>query len=95
MKTFKVLSIDAWAGEGEHSWAWNNWFNNGTYDEKEEGELNEENALMYFYHNYSSDGITWDYWKDTYEIYDDQYNLVLIKKENSMPLLAIEYGGER
>lgn len=94
MKTFKVLSIDAWAQEEENSWSWNNWFTNGSYDEKEHGILNEENALKYFFQEYASEGVTWEQWQKEFEIDDDQYNLVLVRKESCKPLLAIEYGSE-
>jgi hypothetical protein len=87
MKTFKVLSIDAWAGMEDGSWEWNNWHNFGEYNETYEGELSDKNALRYFQ----------SFLKDSskiseYEIDDDQYNVILVRKSDNKPLLAIEYG---
>lgn len=88
MKTFKVLSIDAWAGQ-EGSWEWNNWHNFGSYSEEEHGELTDENALKYY------QTLLADPSKITeYEIDDDQYNVVLVRKSDNMPILAIEYGSQ-
>ena len=92
MKKFKVLSIDAWS-EGLDSWTWNNWFNVNTYDENDQGELTKDRALMFFYKDYSKQS-SFEEFKKLFEIDDDQYNYVLIKKENQMPLLAIEYGSQ-
>jgi hypothetical protein len=90
MKTYKVLSIDAWAdGEEEDSinWTWNNWFNFGSYNEEENGNLTETNALKYFEGLLSNPE---DIIK--YELDDDQCNLVLVRRSDRMPILAIEYG---
>lgn len=92
---FKVLSIDAW-NDGD-SWTWNNWFNNGEYDSLENGELNEENALGYFFNEYYSLNERNKSIKDfleNYDIDDDQYNLVLVRKSDRMPIYAIEYGSQ-
>lgn len=89
MSTFKVLSIDAW-GEGD-SWTWNNWFTNESVFS---GVLNEENALEFFWNEFSNGTLSFDEFKEKYEIDDDQYNLVLVRKDNQMPILAIEYGSE-
>lgn len=96
MEKFKVLSIDAWAEsiggeEDSSSWSWNNWFNFGEYDEEEYGKLNETNAKKYF-----ADQLADSSKIDTdYEIEDDQYNLVLLSKNDLKPILAIEYGGKQ
>jgi hypothetical protein len=97
MKEFRVLSIEAWAGLEQGSWEWNNWYNVDTYLESENGELNEENALRFFFYSLGFKGDFLKF-KTLYTIDDDQYNLVLIKNHNShgegnyMPLYAIEYG---
>lgn len=94
---FKVLSIDAWS-DGEGGWTWNNWFYVDEYREEEEGPLNEENALKFFYHSLGYKG-PYHKFKALYSIEDDQYNLVLTNNHEShgeadgMPRYAIEYGG--
>lgn len=88
MKTFKVLSIDAWA-ESENSWTWNNWFTqNWSYDETDYGPLTKESAMKFFKEFYINPKA-----EKRLEILDDQYNLVLVEKKNQRPLYAIEYGG--
>jgi hypothetical protein len=86
-KTFKVLSVDAWADEGD-SWTWNQWFDSSTYDEETDGPLTEANALAFFERDYFAREDM-----HLFEIDDDQYNLVLIRKDNRRPVYAIEYGG--
>lgn len=92
MKTFKILSIDACA-DGEDSWSWNNWFNVGKYYESEYGPLTEESLLKCIKDKCSYQG-TLDEMKEQYEVDDDQYNLVLVRKSDGCPLYAIEYGSE-
>lgn len=93
MRTYKILSIDAWGSgtEEEPGWDWNNWFHIGTYYESEYGELTEESALKCFADKLG--GSTEEILKQCY-IDDDQYNIVLVRKDNNEPLYAIEYGGE-
>lgn len=91
-ETYKVLSIDAWADtiDGDISWSWNNWHFFDTYLELENGALNLENAAIYFQGQLTnSDDV-----HTKYDIEDDQYNYVLIRKDDGMPILAIEYGGK-
>lgn len=97
-KKFRILSIDAWADIDE-SWTWNNWFHVETYDSNIHGELNEENAMKFFFNEmFTANSMTrkhgddFEEFKNIFEIDDDQHNLVLIRKENRMPLYAIEYG---
>ena len=88
MKQFKVLSIDAWSGSEENSWEWNNWFTlTETYNEKEYGPLTEKSAMEFFKNEFITKGH-----EDEFEAEDDQYNLLLVKKGNRKPILAIEYG---
>jgi len=83
MKKYRVLSIDAWA-DGD-SWSWNNWFHVSNYNESTYGPLTDQSAKQFFRDFAGADF-------RQCELDDDQYNLVLVKKKNKMPLLAIEYG---
>lgn len=90
---FKVLSIDAWASydgtdDSVYSWDWNNWHNFGEYDEERDGPLTEENAFK-FLSDYINSG-----YENEFEVEDDQYNLVLVRKSDRMPIFAIEYGNK-
>lgn len=90
---FKVLSIDAWA-EMENSWTWNNWHKVDEYCEDENGELNEDNALKFFFLSLGYRG-PFHKFSALYSIEDDNYNLVLVdNKNNFMPLYAIQYGSK-
>lgn len=88
---FKVLSIDAW--REMEGWSWNNWYNVDTYSEIENGELTEKNALYFFFLSLGFKGTYKEFIK-LYDIYDDQYNLVLIDKKDDRPIYAIEYGSK-
>lgn len=90
---FRVLRIDAWAEciemcEEEctcNAWTWNNWFDTGLiFHEKRDGELTEDNALKFFRSILKN--------VEDFEIYDDQYNLTLVRKKDLCPEFAIEYG---
>ena len=126
MKTFKVLSIDAWADSqncpycGSHNvmettksnkmkcyscgeefpdnegitWTWNNWFDSGKFQEEKDGELNEENALKFFFGEYPLQYEGLESFKSAFDIEDDQYNLVLYRKSDYRPMYAIEYGSQ-
>ena len=50
--------------------------------------------MEFFWNEFSSGVLSLDEFKNKYEITDDQYNLVLTRKDNQMPLLAIEYGSQ-
>lgn len=122
MKTFRVLSIDAWSdGQncpncGSHNvmeqvskpgmkcnscleifdenegvnWSWNNWFyQDEKYNESGYGPLNEKTAMQFFKDFFIQPGHD-----SEFEIEDDQYNLVLVRKSDRCPVLAIEYGNE-
>jgi hypothetical protein len=97
---FRVLSIDAWASydgtdDSIYDWTWNNWFNAGEYSEEEFGPLTEENAMKFFLNDFQVNQDLVKEFESNYEIEDDQYNLVLVKKENRMPIAAIEYGNKQ
>ena len=83
-QTFKVLSIDAWAGDEPGSWDWNNWYNVGTVD---------------IDINASKDAILKAMLDQGFitqiaggDIEDDQYNLVIVDDATREPIFAIEYG---
>lgn len=83
MKTYKVLSIDAW-GNQEDGYDWNQWYNAGTIDL----DINASNEVILkamFDNGYITNS-------DLGDVDDDQYNLVIIDKETREPLFAIEYG---
>ena len=89
MTKYKLLSIDAWAdctGCGEDCgscWTWNNWHTIDTIDKipdtvKEFIEIVADSPK--------------DVDLSLYDIEDDQYNVVLVNRENRMPIFAVEYG---
>lgn len=83
----RILSIDAWAGEGRGQWDWNNWFDVGIFPEELIDSSNRQ-ILKWFRDN----GYLSDISKGKVCINDDQYNLVICYKSNNMPIFAIEYG---
>lgn len=93
MGKYKKLSIDAWANccgcdhsenDKEACWTWNNWFTLGHTDKLPETleEFVEE------FDGYTGKGNI----EDHYELEDDGYNIVLIKKDTREPCYAVEYG---
>lgn len=73
------------------TWTWNNWFHVADY----KGELNEQAAMKYFEEElFTGNLVDNDKFLDIFEVIDDQYNLVLIRKKDQMPIYAIEYGGQ-
>ena len=87
MKTFNILSIDAWREDS--SWTWNNWFLVGTITADEFQELNTNRKLIKYMRD---NGYLSDYSKGKISIDDDQYNIVFCDRKNGRPLYAIEYG---
>jgi len=85
MKTYKVLSIDAW-GTPEDGFEWNQWFNAGEI----ELDINASNDEI-LYRMEEEGFITRASGGD---IEDDQYNLVVVDKETREPFFAIEYGSQ-
>ena len=87
----KVLSIDAWAGEEEGMWDWNNWFTVGEISKAdfEKLETDQDYASWFYDEGYTAtDSLI------IVSIEDDQYNVVVCDAENNRPLVAIEYGPE-
>ena len=86
-RKYRILSIDAWAGESAGQWDWNNWFHVGDIE-----ELPESNrAILKIMRD---EGYLSDQSKGRVSIDDDQYNIVICDKSNNGPLYAIEYGNE-
>jgi hypothetical protein len=83
MKTYKVLSIDAW-GNTEDGYEWNQWYNAGTI------ELDDIEDNDWILRQMQEQGFITDASKG--DIEDDQYNMVVVDKITREPIFAIEYG---
>lgn len=95
MKTFKILSIDAWAdccgceceNENPQCWTWNQWYTIGTTKKLPETldealTILDEEAGAEF-----KQGVK-------LELDDDGHNLVIRLAENQKPYFAFEYGSQ-
>ena len=82
MKTYKVLSIDAWGNEDD-GYEWNQWFNAGTIDLV---SIDDDDLVLNEMHHQGFIRGT-----EGYDIEDDQYNLVIVDKATREPLFAVEY----
>ena len=85
LKTFPVLSIDAW-GNPEDGYEWNQWFHVGTIELNLDAENREIIQAMVNAGYLTPKGL------DVATVEDDGYNLVIIDKETGEPAFAIEYG---
>jgi hypothetical protein len=85
LKTFPVLSIDAW-GNQDDGYEWNWWFHVGTIDLDLDAETREVIQTMIDAGYLTEKGL------DVFDVEDDGYNIVLVDKETREPLFAIEYG---
>ena len=83
MKTYNVLSIDAW--RDNEGWSWNQWFDAGTI---ELDNLNNRHVLAAM----REQGYLADNSKGKVSIDDDQYNLVICSRNTNEPIFAIVYG---
>ena len=83
MKTYKVLSIDAW-GNPDVGYEWNQWFNAG---EIKLASIEDDDMIL---RELQDQGFITDASKG--DIEDDQYNLVVVDKVTREPIFAIEYG---
>lgn len=72
-KTFRILSIDAWAGPEKQSWEWNNWHCVGNFPESLINESNRK-ILKYFRDEL---GMLNENSAGRVSIEDDGYNLVI------------------
>ena len=87
-KTFKILSIEAWA-DGEDGWYWNNWNCVGELEDETllDNGRNEELIAWFIQEGYLKETA-----KDLVYVDDDQYNLVITHKDSHEPIYAVEYG---
>ena len=85
-KNYNLLSIDAWAGQSEGEWEWNNWFKVGIVDI--DINSSNENIIKHLINEgfLTSDSIAKVYAED------DQYNIVIKNSVTHEPIYAIEYG---
>ena len=83
MKTYNVISIDAW--RDNEGWSWNQWFDVGTI---ELDNLNNRHVLSAM----REQGYLADNSKGKVSIDDDQYNLVICSRNTNEPIFAIVYG---
>ena len=83
MKTYKVLSIDAW-GNPDEGYEWNQWFNAG---EIKLASIEDDDMIL---RELQDQGFITDASRG--DIEDDQYNLVVVDKVTREPIFAIEYG---
>ena len=88
MKTFRILSIDAWAGQEKGTWEWNQWHGVGYFpaDKLDAGAR----AILSFLRNDLALLSKESAGRVTLE--DDGYNLVIMERSNRRPLFAIEHG---
>jgi hypothetical protein len=85
LKTFPVLSIDAW-GNQEDGYEWNQWFNVGTIDLDLDAENRDIIRAMV------DAGYLTALALESADVEDDGYNIVILDKETREPVFAIEYG---
>jgi hypothetical protein len=85
IKTFPVLSIDAWA-EPDGGWTWNQWFNVGSIDIDLDAEDRQIIQAMVNAGYLTSAAL------ESAEVEDDDYNIVILDRETREPVFAIEYG---
>ena len=86
MKTYNVLSIDAW-GNAEDGYDWNQWFNVGSIELDIGADPKTILAAMHEagYITQTEGG----------DVEDDCYNLVIVDAITREPLFAIEYSIDR
>jgi hypothetical protein len=89
MTQYKVLSIDAWAGDEPNTWDWNNWYTIGYVEVDINAAqpaivdaLIDANILSPKSRDAANAAI----------MDDDQYNLVFCDPATHEPLYAVEYG---
>lgn len=86
-KTYKVLSIDAWA-DGDDGWTWNMWYNEGTVTLDIDSE--DETILEAMV----DEGYITQLGASLSMVEDDGYNLIICHVVSGRPLFAIEYGSD-
>lgn len=86
--TLRVLYIDAWREPGG-GWTWNNWQHVGHVPAKL-ADMSPRRLLRAMREH----GFLNDYSKGRVTVEDDGYNVVILRKSDCMPVLAIEYGNQ-
>jgi hypothetical protein len=84
MKSYQVLSIDAWADVEPCSWTWNQWFNAGKI------ELNIDAPATDILSAMCEAGFIRN--PELGDVEDDGHNVVIVDKETHEPIFAIVYG---
>ena len=85
IKTFPVLSIDAWGNETD-GYEWNQWFNVGSID------LDLDAANHDIIRAMVNAGYLTALALESAVVEDDGFNIVILDKETREPVFAIEYG---
>ena len=85
MKTYRILSIDAW--REYEGYTWNAWYDAGDIT-ADAIHWNARKLLKYFRDN----GFLTENSAGKCAIEDDQYNIVIVERSTRRPLFAIEYG---
>lgn len=85
----RILSIDAWAGDEEGTWDWNNWHTVGQAG-KEVLDLTNDKLIEFMI----EEGFLKQGCEKLVEVEDDGYNIVFSDRETFEPIFAIEYGPE-
>lgn len=92
MKTYKILSIDAWAdccgcdhteNDMARCWTWNQWYTIGHC-------ADIPNTIEEAFKLVDGDASK----LNEYYLDDDQYNIVITEKKTNMPIIAFEYGSQ-
>jgi hypothetical protein len=87
VKTFNVLSIDAWR-DPEGGWTWNQWFQAGKLTIEANDLSNNRKVLKAL----RDEGILGLMTGGQVAVEDDGNNIVVMWKGTREPLFAIEYG---
>ncbi len=99
-RTFRILSIDAWADccgcdhtdeSEERCWTWNEWHSIGHAEQLPESLEDAFKALSEAGYVDLPTALSR---AAEFEIEDDGYNVVVLDKESQRPLYAFEYGNE-
>lgn len=89
----KILQISAWRNsEQAGDYSWNEWFDIGDMDKATFETIGNSTRKILKWlrdENYLSDQS-----KGKLYVEDDECNLVIVKRSNHCPLIAIEYGPE-
>ena len=85
IKTFPVLSIDAWGNETD-GYEWNQWFNVGSID------LDLDAANHDIIRAMVNAGYLTALALESAVVEDDGFNIVILDMETREPVFAIEYG---